>query len=176
MVGASNGEDDDVVFWPLRGVGLGNGCLLEEGLARLKEKTPRVPLGPFRSLSFSFVDSASRSDPDPFLLGLVGAKPSLDADSLEGNRGANDVLREWTGGGSSDGGEQNVSEVGEETEIEMPGSGEANPHSGGEDERGLLVAIVGNMCFTGLPGPEPAEVGCKVALLLLLFLYSSTLC
>jgi hypothetical protein len=28
----------------------------------------------------------------------------------------------------------------------------------------------------GLPGPEPAEVGCKVALPLLLFLHSCTLC
>lgn len=159
------------------GVGLGNGFLLEEGLERLKGKTPRAPLEPLRSLSLSFVDSASRSEPDPFLLGLAGVNPSLDADSLEGNRGANDVLREWTGGGSSDAGGMNVSEVGEETEIEMPGSGEAIPISGGEDERGLLlVTMVGNMCFTGLPGPEPAEVGCKVALLLLLFLYSCTLC
>lgn len=158
------------------GAELGNGCLLEEGLARLKGKTPREPLGVLRSLSLSFVDSASRSEPDPFLLGLAGVNPSLDADSLEGNRGANDVLREWTGGGSSDTGQKNASEVGEETEIEMPGSGEASPPSGGEDERGLLVTMVGNICCTGLPGPEPAEVGCKVALLLLLFLYSCTLC
>jgi len=155
---------------------MGAGCLLGEGVARLKGKTPRAPLEPLRSLSFSFVDSASRSEPDPFLLGLAGVNPSLDADNLEGNRGANDVLREWTGGGSSDTGGMNVSEVGEETEMEMPGSGEASPPSGGEDERGLLVTMVGNICFTGLPVPELAEVGCKVALLLLLFLYSCTLC
>lgn len=173
IVGASNGDDDDVVFWLLMGVGLGNGCLVEEGLERLNEKTPRAPLE--RSLSLSFVDSASRSEPDPFLLGLAGVNPSLDADSLEGNRGANDVLREWTGGGSSGAGVKNASEVGEDTEIEMPGSGETSPRSGGEDERGLLVGRDGNMCFTGLPGPELAEVGCKVALLLLLFLYSCTL-
>lgn len=80
------------MFWLVSEVGLGVECLLE-GLARLKGKTPRVPLGPLRSLSLSFVNSASRSGPDPFLLGLDGVKPSLEADSLEGNRGANEVLR-----------------------------------------------------------------------------------
>jgi len=91
-VGTDNDEGDGVVFWVVvSGVGLGDECLLEEGLVRLKGKTPRVPLGPW---SLSFVDSASRSDPEPFLLGLDGVKPSLDEDSLEGKRGANEVLRE----------------------------------------------------------------------------------
>jgi hypothetical protein len=156
---------------------LGVGCLLEEeGLVRLKGKTPRVPLGPLRSTSLSFVDSVSRSEPDPFLLGVVGEKPSLEADSLEGNRGANELLRGWAEGGSSDTAVKKTSDEGEETLIEIPASGEANPPSGGEDEIGILVTMVGKGCLTGLPGPEVVtEAGCKVALLLLLFLYSCTL-
>jgi hypothetical protein len=71
-----------------------------------------------------------------------------------------------------------VSDVGDETLIEIPGSGEANPGSGGdEEENGIFVTMVGKGCLTGLAGPEVLlEAGYKVALLLLLFLYSCTLC
>lgn len=62
----------------------------------------------------------------------------------------------------------------------MPGSGEANPGSGGEEEeeeKGIFVTMVGKGCLAGLARPEVLlEAGYKVALLLLLFLYSCTLC
>jgi len=178
-VGASNDEGEGVVFWLVGEVGLGVECLLEEGLVRLKGKTPRVPLGPLRSTSLSFVDSTSRSEPEPFRLGLDGEKPSLEEESFEGNRGANELLRAWTGtdGGSSVAVEKKASDVGEETLMEMPGSGDARPLSGGEEERDTLVTIVGKGCLAVLPAPGVLlSAGCNVALLLLLFLYSCTLC
>jgi hypothetical protein len=144
---------------------------LLEGPARLKGKTPRAKEAPEGlSQSAGFAES-----PDPFLLGLLGEKPSLEAESFVGSLGVNECIRALGVGGSSTG---KVPVVGEEMEMDIIDSLAMTLSSGGEDERGMCDTTAGNGCFIGLEGTSLLleEAGCKVALLLLLLRYSWMRC
>lgn len=77
------------------------------------------------SLSRGFIES-----PDPFLLGVLGERPSLEADNFVGNLGAKDCIRAFGVGGESSG-KTKPSEVGEETDMDILGSFMMGESSGG---------------------------------------------
>lgn len=97
---------------------------------------------PLRAMLVSFMES-----PDPFRLGLVAERVSLEADSFVGNLGVNECMRAVGVKGSS---AVNVSVVGEDTEIEILGSAWGIRSLGGEEERGIVDAVEGNGRCVGL--------------------------
>ena len=99
----------------------------------------------------------------------------MEEDNFVGNLGAKECIRAFGVGGESSG-TTKLSEVGEETDMDIMGSFMRTVSPGGVLD--ISAAAEGKDWIMGLGGIAlwVEEEGCKVALLLLLLRYSCILC